>query len=377
VTVPVYVTGVGITPFGRQPHVDIATLARGAIVDAVQGAGVSHRSVGAALFSSAYETAGIGQRVLKDLGMTGIRISNIENACAGGADAFLQAVQAVEHGETDVALAVGCDMPTRLSSSGILPLLPGDPALDFGLTAPALYGLRARRYLDQWGVPVSQLAAVSVKNRTHGAANPIASFRTAVTLEEVLSSPMIADPLTRLQCCPVSDGAAAVIVTSNPAAGALCVVRGGAVLSGTLQDQAGAEDTVTSRSAEKAFGEAGIEPGDLSFCEVHDAFTIGEILAIEGLGICAPGQAGVYVAEGRATLGGGGVVVNPSGGLLSRGHPPGGTGVAQIVEAALQLSGRAGDRQVEDARFGACHTRGGGSFDLDANACAVVVLERS
>jgi acetyl-CoA C-acetyltransferase len=146
--------------------------------------------------------------------------------------------------------------------------------------------------------------------------------------------------------------------------------------SGTLQDHNDASDSITQRTAFAAFDMAGVEPGDLDLCEVHDAFTIGELLAVEGLGICGPGEAATQLRKGRLTLGGGGVVVNPSGGMLARGHPPGATGLAQIAEASMQLHGNAGPRQVQGARAAACHTRGGGSFDLDANACGVVVLTR-
>ena len=186
---------------------------------------------------------------------------------------------------------------------------------------------------------------------------------------------MIADPLTRLQCCPVSDGAAAVVVGRAERSGRpLASVRGWALRSGTRQDNVTHDDDISSRTAQAAFSMAGIEPSELDLCEVHDACTIGELLAIESLGICSKGDAAAYVVSGKAGLDGGGVAVNPSGGLLARGHPAGATGLAQVVEVALHLSGRAAGRQVEGARIGVCHTRGGGSFDLDANACGVVVL---
>jgi acetyl-CoA acetyltransferase len=251
---------------------------------------------------------------------------------------------------------------------------PGDPLLELGLTAPSVYALRASQYLAATGASPADLASVTVKSRIHAARNPYVTFNQPVTVEEVLGSPMIADPLTRLQCCPVSDGAAAVVIGRAGAGRPLAELVGWALRSGMSLDRADAADRITSRTAAAAYEMASVAPSDIDLCEVHDAFTIGELQAIEGLGICPPGEAAAYTAAGRATLGGGGTVVNPSGGLLARGHPPGATGLAQVFEATMQLAGRAGGRQVEGARMAVCHTRGGGSFDLDANACGVLVM---
>ncbi len=371
------IVGVGMTPFERRSSSTIEQLGQRAVRAAVHDAGIDHRRIGAAFVGSAYGAAGQGQRILKDLGLTGIPVANLENACASGAEAALLAARAVASGEVEVALAVGAEAPSRSLSPGMIPLDPAEEAMTrLGMTFPALYGMRATSHMADYGTTAAQLAAVSVKNRRHGAANPNAAFRSPVTVEEVLTSPMIASPLTRLMSCPSADGAAAVVFARADLGEPLAWLAGGWVGSGRLHDVATAHDTLSSRTASAAFEAAAIGPEDIDVAEVHDAFTIGELSAIEALGIVAPGEAGPYVERGSADVGGGGVAVNPGGGLLARGHPMGATGVAQLVEIVQQLAARAEGRQVEGARVGVCHTRGGGVFDLEANACAVLVLKR-
>jgi acetyl-CoA acetyltransferase len=370
----VWVLGVGLVPFGFRLGESPERLARRAVVAAVRDAGVAPGRVGAAYCGSFFGAGGMGQRILKRLGMTGIPIFNVENACASGADAVAHAVLAVESRLAEVALAIGVDTPSRAFAGSLVPIDAEDSMA--GVTAPALYALRASRYMAEHGATVEQLAAVTVKNRLHGSANPIATFQKPVDLSEVLAAPLIADPLTRLQCCPVSDGAAAVVVGRSATSSPMARVRGVGLRSGLPLDQADRVDTVSSRAAQAAYEQAGISPDEIDACEVHDAFTIGELLAIESLGICEPGTAATYVESGKATLGGGGAVVNPSGGLLARGHPQGATGVAQIAEAALQLADRARARQVEGCRTIACHNRGGSNLELESDACVVTVLTR-
>lgn len=368
------VLGVGIEPFVRRSSVSITEMGARVTVAAVTDAGLNPSDIDVAYVGSSYETTGVGQRVLKELRLTGIPIHNLENACASGSDAVLHAARSIEHGEARYALALGLDAPGSRVDAGPLPLDGEDWLVSLGMTAPAVYALRAQRYMYEYGVTAADFATVTVKNRQHGSLNEIAAYRSVVTIEDVLSSPMIADPLTRLQCCPVSDGAAAVVV-GFPAPHSPRIV-GGAIISGTSQESIDSTDDVSRRAAMCAFEECGVDPDDLDFCEVHDAFTIGEVLAIEALGICEAGAGSAYIGSGAGTLPRNGTVVNPSGGLLARGHPPGATGVAQLIEATLQLSGRAGDRTIPNVRMGACHTRGGGSFDLDANACAVIIVGR-
>jgi acetyl-CoA acetyltransferase len=235
--------------------------------------------------------------------------------------------------------------------------------------------------MDHYGTTREQLAAVSVKNRANGAANPYAHFKSAVTAEEVLASPMISDPLTLLQCCPNVDGAAAVVVMSDEAAKRAGIdrpvrVAGVGVTSGRALDVVGAEPDATERAAAIAYEAAGIGPHDVDVCEVHEPFTIAEILHVEGLGFCAPGEGGNYIESGKAGIGGDGVAVNPSGGLISRGHPLGASGAAQVVEIVQQLRGEAGSRQREGARVGLAHIMGGNISELDSNACVIHIFER-
>jgi acetyl-CoA acetyltransferase len=230
--------------------------------------------------------------------------------------------------------------------------------------------------METYGVGPEQLARVAVKNRDHAARNPLAMFTGPITVEEVLAAPMIADPLTRLQCCPIADGAAALVLGSpdmarrfGPAVGVEAAVLGS---GGYESPQDLARWETDFRVCALAYEEAGLGPEDLDVVECHDAFTISEILHYEALGLCPPGQGGGLIADGQTAIGGR-IPVNPSGGLLSRGHPVGATGVAQIIEVALQLRGEAGLRQVEGARVGLAHCMGGDKAG-DTKSCTAVIL---
>jgi acetyl-CoA acetyltransferase len=218
---------------------------------------------------------------------------------------------------------------------------------------------------------------VAVKNRRHGCANPNARFRTAVTLDEVMASPPIADPLTLLQCCPNSDGAAAAVVVRGEAAERASRpirIAGSALASGRTRVDVGWDEPTLRNTAARAYEQAGITAGSVDVAEVHDAFTPGEVLAY---GFSQGGQGGSDLQSGRFTFGGDGPVVNPSGGMLSRGHPPGATGLAQLHEIVTQLRGEAGERQVEGAAVGVTVTMGGSVLQLETNACAVHILVAS
>lgn len=245
---------------------------------------------------------------------------------------------------------------------------------------PALYAMRAQRYLHDHDLSTDVLADVSVKNRSHGLLNPIAKFCKPATREEVLASRMVAEPLTLLQCCPaVVDGAAAVVLSTRSTCGqaAPIRVRASVVQSGIFEtapvDMTEAE--ITARTAGLAYEQASLGPEDLDVLEVHDAFTISELLYYEALGLCSRGEAADLLASGATALGGR-TPVNPSGGLLAKGHPPGATGVAQIVEICEQLQGRAGKRQVREARVGLTQVTGGGISGVDHAACSIHILSR-
>jgi benzoylsuccinyl-CoA thiolase BbsB subunit len=259
---------------------------------------------------------------------------------------------------------------------GTLPLDQDDIEVSNGMVMPALYAMRAQRYLHDYGATEQDLAQVAVKARRHGALNPDAQFRTETTVEEVLASRRIADPLTLLQCCPTGDGAAAVVICPTERASAHSdrpvKVLGSHLASGKyipgFRDMTTPE--ITSRCSGELYEETGLGPEDIDVLECHDAFTIAELLYYEALGLCPRGEAVRLLRDGTTSLGGR-VPVNPSGGLLSKGHPVGASGAAQIVEIVRQLQGRCGSRQVEGAKVGLTHVTGGGTSGFDHGACAI------
>jgi acetyl-CoA acetyltransferase len=373
----VYVLGGAMTPFGKHLNKSAEVLAQTAVMDALKDAEVDRREIGAAYIGSVYQGSLSGQRVLKDLGMTGIPIYNLENACSSGATALSQACLAVAVGQVDTALVVGVE---KLSArgSGPLALDTGDPEIEQGLTMPALYAMRTRAYLDKHGGRMDQVVQVTVKNRKHAAKNQYAQFRTLCTVEEVLASRPIADPITLLQMCPNADGAAAVIVSRKPpksSARKKVRVLSSVVTSGKFSQ--GFRDLtvpeISIRAAHSAYEMAGIEPKDVDLAEVHDAASIAEVIYYEALGFCEPGEGLSFLEKGETAVGGK-IPVNPSGGLLCRGHPLGATGVAQVVEIMWHLTGQAGERQVEGAKIGLAHCTGGGIWGVDNGACSIHVL---
>ncbi len=375
----VHIIGVGTTRFTRQSERGQQDMAEEAVTEALADAGLAIGDIQAVFSSAARQRSGNGQRCMKDMGLNGTPIINVENACASGPTAAREAYAWIKAGLCDIALAFGTE---TLSDMGKGPLEQpaGRWMIDAGLTLPTWYAMQASRHMAEHGLTREELAAVAVKSRRMSEHNPKAHFRKPVTAEEVLASPTIADPLTLFQCCPKTDGSAAAILVSDTVAkrlGAKSVkIRATALESGTPVFTDKRMEPTPSRVARKALEMAGIAPKDLDVAEVHDAFTIGEILYTEALGLCAPGEGGRYAAEGKSMPGGGATAINPSGGLLSRGHPLGASGLAQIAEIVWQLRGEAGRRQVEGARLGAVHTMGANEFELDANACSVFVLEK-
>jgi acetyl-CoA acetyltransferase len=247
-----------------------------------------------------------------------------------------------------------------------------------GLTLPSVYAMRATRYLHEFGVDPEALAEVAVKNRRHGALNPYAQTRSEITVDDVMNSRMVFDPLTLLQCCPSAvDGAAALVLTTRRPQQRAKPVR---VLASVVQSgrqEVGTEDIlaaeITARAADLAYRQADVKPADLDMVELHDAFTIAELIYYNALGLCERGEAHVLLRSGATALGGR-VPVNPSGGLLAKGHPLGATGVAQMVEAVWQLEGRAGERQIPHASLALTQCTGGGIAGVDHAASAVHIL---
>jgi acetyl-CoA acetyltransferase len=372
------IAGVGMTRFTKQAERGYAGMAHEAIRAALSDAGLEARQVGAVFCGSVVGGPGIGQQCVKDLGFVGVPVTNIENACASSSSALREAIAWIAAGFCDVALAFGTEILSP--ANGPLGVARMNWMYSTGLNLPGWYALQACEYISTYGASVEDLAYVAVKSRSVAALNPRAHFQALTSVDEVLSSIMIAEPLTRNQCCPKTDGASAVIVVSpewarrNGVKGVTIrssSIGGGVPVFTNILNQ---ESTAT-RTCRQALALAGIEPKDIDVAEVHDAFTIGEILYAEALGILPKGEGAVRTARGETLPNVGRVAINPSGGLLSRGHPLGASGLAMVFEIVEQLRGNAGQRQVSNARIGATVTMGANEFELDTNVCAVFVME--
>jgi acetyl-CoA C-acetyltransferase len=368
--------GVGTSDYGLQPGTRVEALCWTAIAEAVADAGITPAEIDAIIVGSVFGPPGVATRVQRGIGLPGVPMWTVENACASGTSAYHEAVEAVRLGRYGCVLVLGVDQMSTLFSGAIVPEAT-DPEGASSLPLPGLYALGAQRYVQEFGVTPEQLAAVAVKNKRNGLDNPRAQLRKAApTIEEVLASRMIAEPLTFLQCCPTSDGAGAVIVGGERGRDGDLRIEASTMVSGALWEHR--SDDVwgyasVARAAEAAYAQAGRAPAEIDVMEVHDAFTIGEIVTLEALGV-APRGKGAELAPSGHTARDGVQPVNPSGGLLSRGHPLGGTGTAQLAEIAWQLRGRAGARQVARHRVGLVETMGGGAAGMDGNACVVTIL---
>ena len=370
------VTGVGTSFFGKQPDLHPNELVWRAVAEALAEA--DDPTIDAIYLGTVFGSPGVAQRALHHMGLTGIPIITVENACASGTTAFHEAAKMVELGRFENVLAVGVEKMTDNFAGAIHPEST-DPEGRSGLALPSLYALAATRYQALYGLTDEDLALVSVKNHGHAVHNDRAQHRTPHTVDEVLASRIIADPLTLLQCCPIADGAAAAVLSAPKGTVDEIVVRSSVLKSGGLWDYRSEHVwgfELVSATARAAYEAAGIGPTDVDVVECHDAFTIGEIVTTEALGLAHEGEGALLLRTGHTTVGGP-QPVNPSGGLLSRGHPLGATGLAQVAEIVWQLRGDAGARQVDDARIGLVETMGGGVAGIDGNACVVALLERT
>jgi len=377
----VHVVGVGMTRFGKHPERDAADLGAEALLGAIGDAGIDARAIEAAYCGHVFQGMVTGQRILAQVGLAGLPLSNVENACSSGATALREASLAVRAGEHDVVVAIGTEHLTTRFRGALTPD-PSDPEAAVGATMPAVYAMRARRYMEEFGMTRKQLALVAVKNKTNAAHNPLAHFRQEITVEDVLNSRPIADPLLLHDCSPVTDGAAAAIVMSDRALKkhgngravrlAASTLRSGSV---DVEPTSMTFEPLTWATAQDAYERAGIGPGEIDFAEVHDCFSIAEVLRVEGLGLFPQGEYPAAVERGEADITGR-LPINPSGGLLGKGHPLGGTGVAQVVELVRQLRGEAGSRQIEGVKAGLAHCRGGKAVGIEGAACTVQVLIR-
>lgn len=374
-----YILGAAMIPIGKHRTSSYAGLAVPPLVSALRDAEISTSEVQAVYCGHAYGGMLTGQRICKDIGLGGVPVVNVDNACSGGATAINEAFLAIREERADVVVAIGVEKLTQFNG-GTLPLNAEDREVRRGIVMPAVYAMRARRYLYETGATEEDLALVSVKARRHGAKNPFAQFRKEVTVEEVLASRPVADPLRLLMCCPTGDGAAVVVVVSDRVrrriGSAASRIRASVLHSGRVAEgyRNMIDPEITRHSATDAYEAAGVGPDDLDVVELHDAFASAELVYYESLGLAQPGH-GFELIRDHTTTFGGKVVVNPSGGLLAKGHPVGASGVAQAVEAHWQLTGVAGARQVENAKIALTHVTGGGIAGLDHGSCAVHVFE--
>ena len=386
----VSVAGAFVTPFGKFSELSVRSLAADAVAGVLLDAGATPDDVDSVFFANAAEGYLTGQEcirgqvALQDTGLAGKSIVNVENACASGATAFGLACDAIKAGAADVALAIGAEKLTNedpaktssvFSTGWDVERYGGPETAGKHSAFMDVYAGLARKYMEHSGAVPADFARISVKSHEYGALNPNAQYRDTLTVDQVMASRVITDPLTLLMCSPIGDGAAALIVASAEGlkrlSGQPVKVLATALRSGGLGN--GADPAVT-RAAEAAYSEAGIGPGDVDVVEVHDAAAPAELIALEELGIAEAGTAVVQLQRGDTSLGGR-IPVNPSGGLLSRGHPIGATGCAQIVELTDQLRGRCGERQVEDAHIALAENGGGWLGDGPA-AAAVSILGR-
>lgn len=367
---PVYVVGVGMHSYQRASNVPYTELGLVAIRAALRDCGVSWPVVESAYIGTAQLGVAVGLPMLRHLGSTRPSVVHVENASASGASAFRLAYLEVASGVSDVSIAIGVDKP---SNRPVGKDLSNTPDLVGELFPPAAhFALFAERYMRETGTNAEQLAQVAVKNHRNGLLNPNAQRREETTLESVMSSAPIAGSLTKYQCCPVGEGAAAVIVASDPAIVTHQVNQDRAVRvaasvshSEALYDSPDLVDQELTRDTTvRALAQAGVTPDDLDVVELHDAFAIEELAYIEAMGLSREGEAGRDLERGDFDIGGR-CAVNPSGGLLSLGHPVGPTGLGQVAEITTQLRGEAGNRQHAHARVGLAHMLGVGAVCVE------------
>jgi acetyl-CoA C-acetyltransferase/acetyl-CoA acyltransferase len=368
----VAVIGVGVTKFGKHERTSGELFAEAA-VDALADAELSPRAVQALYYGNVVggETEHqlhTGPQAASILGVPTIPTTRFETACASSHAAFRHAVMEIASGVSDVVLVGGgervLNVPTAESTEYFAYASDASWEQPLGLTFPGVFALVARAHMAKYGTTEAQMAAVAVKNHKHGALNPKAQFQKEITLDTVLKSPYIADPLKLYDCCPFTDGGAAIVLASEEVARmrprAVWVLGTAAasdsMLLGDKKDLS--RVMATERAAKAAYHQAGKSPTDVDVVELHDCFTIAEIVATEGLGLFEPGTGGVAAERGWTSLGGR-IPVNTSGGLKAKGHPIGATGAAQIAEVVTQIRGEAGPRQVAGARTGLTHTLGG------------------
>jgi acetyl-CoA C-acetyltransferase len=367
------IIGIGSTPFGKLEGLSIKDIAAHACQEAIHDAGIDRKRIGAFYLGNFAAGSLTGQEALapmiaNTLGLANIPCTKVEGACASAGIALRHGYLLIATGQCDFVLVAGVEKMTGVETAKVTEALAcaADAETDgrTGLTFPGIFAMAMQRHMYQYGTTREQVALVAVKNHEHGLHNPIAQFRKPVTLHQVLESRLIADPLRLYDCCPISDGAAAVVLCSAKHAKAFTqkpveiIGSGQAMGRGSLAESRDLTTfEVTVRAAKEAYTMAGIGPDAIDVVELHDCFSIAEIIDSEDLGFFPKGEGGKAVAEGKTRVGGI-LPINPSGGLLSKGHPVGATGLGQIYELVRQLRGEA-PNQVEGAEIGLAHNLGG------------------
>ena len=379
----VFVIGVGMTKFERCEK-DARELGQAAAKDALKDAGIDYDKIEQGFVGYINGMSTLGQQTLYGVGMTGIPVYNVNNNCSTGSTALFMAYNAIKFGQNDAVLALGFE---KMQKGPLENQLPGLEKLKAETEkekkppiAARMFGDAGRDHMEKYGTKPTTFAKIAVKNHKHSVNNPRSQYQEACTLDEVLAARMVYDPLTILQCCPTSDGAAAAVVVSesylkaHPHAGAI-EIRGMAMGTDRTEDFARGRIGMvgvgmTERTAQKVYEMSGIGINDVQVVELHDCFSTNELITYEGLGMCKEGE-GEKLVEDEATTYGGRWVVNPSGGLLSKGHPLGATGLAQCAELVWQLRGQAEKRQVAGAKAALQHNLGLGG------ACVVALYTRA
>ena len=374
-----FVIGVGMTRFVRC-ETDVKELGRTAARDALADADVGYEKVEQAFCGYVNGMSTLGQQTLYGVGMTGIPVYNVNNNCSTGSTALHMAHTAIRTGQSDVALALGFEKmqkgPLEKQLPGLESIAEDTEKQKKAPIAARMFGDAGRDHMEKYGTKAETFARIAVKNHLHSVNNPRSQYQEACTLEEVLASRMVYEPLTLLQACPTSDGAAAAVVVSerylraNPHPGAIEIAAMALTTDRADDFSRGRIGMVgmgmTERAARAVYEESGIGPADVQVIELHDCFSTNELITYEGLGLCAEGEGEKLVLDDACTYGGR-WVVNPSGGLLSKGHPIGATGLAQCAELVWQLRGQAEKRQVDGARAALQHNLGLGG------ACVVAM----
>jgi acetyl-CoA acetyltransferase len=402
----VYIVGASMTRFGKRLEDSVKSLTTQSVEEALTDAGIEKKAVQSAWFSNTRQQMLEGQNTirgqiaLRAAGIEGIPIINVENACASGSTAAHQAMTAIRAGMVDIALVVGTekmvyqDRAERIAAAfaGGTDIHDRESVLDYivsiGGEAPGpdrsmfmdLYAAQARVHMERFGTSLEDFARIASNTHCHGQHNPNAQYRTPFTIDEIIADKAIVYPFTRSMCAPVSDGSSALILCSERVLKRIgrkraVRLRSIALLSTITRDKFDYTNHISRRAATLAYQEAGIEAKDIDVVEVHDATAFSTVQQIENLGLCQQGEVGACLKNGDFKIGGRSPV-NPSGGLLAKGHPVGATGIAQLYELTTQLRGEAGARQVQGARIGVAEN-GGGFLGVEEGVTTVAVVEKA